>query len=93
MEGIDVCTERRKTMNSRRIWSNRDHYEHARKRNNINVLPPHGVREQHRHPIIMMSILKFPEFGEPRYSNRRLSNHHQPTRVAKKHGIGNLILS
>ena len=74
MEGIGACTAgRRKTMNSRRIWSN---YEHARKLNRDNVLLPHSVLEQHRLPIIMMSILKFPGSGVPRYINHRHRNNH-----------------
>lgn len=94
MEGIGVCTERRqKTTNSRRISSNWNHHQHARELHNANVLPSHGVLEQHmRHPIIMRTILKFPGSDEPRYGNRRLRSNPRHIQTARKHAIGNLIL-
>ena len=64
MEGIGACIERRqKTMNNRRNSTN---CKHAHDLNKGNVPPSHGFPKHHRLPIMMMSVLKFPEFGGPR---------------------------
>src|SRR5579863_2196464 len=94
MEGIGACIERRQKMiNSRRISTN---CKHTHDLNKSNVPLAHGVHKpckRHRHPTIMMSVLKFPEFGEPRYIVKRYKNNPRPVRVAEARDIMvNLIL-